>query len=470
MNTIFRYCCYGVAFTLFLHTAYEIRMLGALEGTHAIETSSVLRKPEASIDMSITTDVFAHWSKRQEVSNATLFGILEQSKKDPCYSSSYNIPEKSLYGIAHAIQKKVGSSVNKKTKIVVGVLGDSVAAEPDGFVPALESYLTLSPFFPFDDVEVRNYAKGGTGAKFTYFCNELRGDEDIVVFENVRPGEQDSVFDLSSSLKSTGFGVILVNWHGPNIWRFPYRPHSYGFRRASTELNIPLIDLSQDYQKMVQCLPQDFNFSQPVEKLIHRDEVHPNYVGRLFIATMIGHVFDKAALLHKDIDWENDNVGFQMGNETSVESPVCFNNLNCTLDEEARNPSCLKVTDKSGFQLRSLPNGKSWWEGTAPGHHIEFVLRAKCAKIVLFINKRPINGMVKVEIDGKVTKSTLPDGNLDFYRDELWWLPKSRGLHKEVVIASNLEREQHTVRLEVQNETHSKDGTFKVDFTSASCV
>jgi len=59
-------------------------------------------------------------------------------------------------------------------------------------------------------------------------------------------------------------------------------------------LNIPLIDLSQAYQKTVQCLPQDFDFSQPVRKLIHRDEIHPNYVGHLFIATMIGHVFDKA--------------------------------------------------------------------------------------------------------------------------------------------------------------------------------
>ena len=445
-------------------------MLGALEGTHAIEKSSVLYKPEASIDMSITTDVFAHWSQRQEVSNATVFGILEQSKKDPCYSSSYNIPENSLYGIAHAIQKKVGSSVNKKTKIVVGVLGDSVAFQPEGFVPALESYLTLSPFFPFDDVEVRNYAKGGTGARFTYFCNDLRGDEDIVVFENVRPYEQDSVFDLASSLKNKGYGVILVNWHGPNTWKSPYYPNLYGFRRASTELNIPLIDLSQDYQKVVQCLPQDFNFSRPVEELIHVDDIHPNYVGQLFIATMIGHVFDKVALLRKDIDWENDNMGFQMGNTTSARSPVCFNKLNCTLDEEARNPSCLKVTDKSGFQLRSLPNGKSWWEGTAPGHHIEFDLRAKCTEIILFINKRTTNGMVKVDIDGKVTNSTLSEGTLDFYSEQLWWLPKSRGHLKEVVIASNLEREQHTVRLEVHNETHSEDGTFKVDFTSASCL
>ena len=84
MNTIFRYCCYGVAFTFLLYTAYEIYMLGALEGTHAIKKSSVLHKPEASIDMSITTDVFAHWSRRQEVSNPTLFGILEQFKKGPC--------------------------------------------------------------------------------------------------------------------------------------------------------------------------------------------------------------------------------------------------------------------------------------------------------------------------------------------------------------------------------------------------
>ena len=139
-----------------------------------------------------------------------------------------------------------------------------------------------------NDVEVRNYARGGTGTRFTYFCNDLRGDEDIVVFENVRPYESDSVFDLSSSLKSKGFGVILVSWHGAASWKRPYFPDLYGFWRASTELNIPLIDLNQDYQEVVQCLPQNFNFSQPVERLVHGDDVHPNHVGQLFIATMIG--------------------------------------------------------------------------------------------------------------------------------------------------------------------------------------
>jgi len=207
-----------------------------------------------------------------------------------------------------------------------------------------------------------------------------------------------------------------------------------------------------------------------VERLVHGDDVHPNHVGQLFIATMIGHVFDKGALLHKIYDWENYNVGYQMANAASDHIPVCFDNLNCTLDEEARNPSCLKVIDKTGFQLRSLPNGKMWWEGTAPGHHIEFILRRKCSKIVLFINHRPTNGMVKVKIDGKLANSTLPEGKLDFYSKQLWWIPRSRGHLREAVIASNLERKQHTVRLEVQNETRSEDGTFKVDFTGVSCL
>jgi len=154
MNTFLRYCSYVAAFTFFLYVTYETHTLGALEGTQDIQKLSVVHhNPEASIDVTITEDVFAHWSGRQQISNSTLFGILDRSMKDPCYSSSYNIPEKSLFGIAHAIQKKVESSVNNKTKIVVGVLGDSVAAQPKGFVPALESYLTLSPFFP-SDVEV----------------------------------------------------------------------------------------------------------------------------------------------------------------------------------------------------------------------------------------------------------------------------------------------------------------------------
>ena len=58
-------------------------------------------------------------------------------------------------------------------------------------------------------------------------------------------------------------------------------------------------------------LATKFNFSQPVERLVHRDEVRLNHVRQLFIATMIGHVFDKGALLYKIYDWENYYVSIK---------------------------------------------------------------------------------------------------------------------------------------------------------------
>ena len=82
---------------------------------------------------------------------------------------------------------------------------------------ALQSYLTLSPLIEFE-VEVRNFAVGATGPKFTYYCNQLHGDEDIVIFDNVRPSKADSVFDVASSLMARGMGVVLVNWHGIMSW------------------------------------------------------------------------------------------------------------------------------------------------------------------------------------------------------------------------------------------------------------
>ena len=115
------------------------------------------------------------------MSNSTILGILERSNKDPCFSNSFTIPKDSLNGISRAIHRKIISPESSKA-LIAGVLGDSVAADHQGFVSALQSYLTLSPHLNID-VEIRNHAKGGTGPRFTCHCNDLRGDEDVAIFE-----------------------------------------------------------------------------------------------------------------------------------------------------------------------------------------------------------------------------------------------------------------------------------------------
>jgi hypothetical protein len=119
--------------------------------------------PSTSSSVSPSTslfDPFKLWSRRDKVSLETINGVLHRVASDgPCRSRSLHFPSvSSLNQIALAIQ----AAQKRSKKVVVAVLGDSVAADKEGFAAALESYLLLSPLISFS-VEVRNLAKGGTG-------------------------------------------------------------------------------------------------------------------------------------------------------------------------------------------------------------------------------------------------------------------------------------------------------------------
>eukprot|EP00978_Attheya_sp_CCMP212_P038234 scaffold187687_cov24-Attheya_sp.AAC.1 len=250
-------------------------------------------------------DPFVLWSRRDEVSNETVSAVLNKiAKEDSCYKSSVAIPMNSLEQVAWAINKKY-SNGQPNQKLVFAVLGDSVSADRGGYVDALQSFLTLSPVLSFP-VEVRNYAVGGTGPRFVYFCNELRGDEDIVMFENVRGLglEAEAVVDLASSLVIRGYGVILAHWHSQRTW--DSNPDLNGFEKASRELKLPLLNLAASREQITQCLPANANLSIPEEHQIYRDEVHPNRLGELIFATLVGRVFEEAVGMYNDnnLDWK----------------------------------------------------------------------------------------------------------------------------------------------------------------------
>ena len=88
-------------------------------------------------------------------------------------------------------------------KLVVAVLGKSVAADTGGFVEALGSYLEVAFGEYTLDVEVRKIAHGGTGPQFTFYCNDLEKDENII-FQGVMPNEGKMVMKLASSLQARG--------------------------------------------------------------------------------------------------------------------------------------------------------------------------------------------------------------------------------------------------------------------------
>lgn len=333
--------------------------------------------------------------------------------------------------------------------------------------------------YHFMNVLIKPLPLDETGPRFTYYCNDLTGDEDIVIYETVRPYEQDALVGLASTLKSTGFAVILVHWRGRECWGL--KKTLWGFSEAADSFNLPLINLNEDKDHIIECLPPDANLSIPAEKVIYSDEVHPSRLGEIILAAMIGHTIEEALKqppehsLQSNSNSQNDAT---LVKKFSADAPMCFDRLNCTegLFKSTGMHSCLYTNTSEGFMLKSLPSGKVWWEGTAPGHRIDIFIDRPCSNIVIFHNLRPSNGMVQILVDEKVLDSTfspLANGILDGWREELWWMPNKggheRGLLVDSVIAHGLEPKPHNLRLTVQNRTHMENGTFKFDFTSIAC-
>eukprot|EP00521_Asterionellopsis_glacialis_P017990 CAMPEP_0195293060 /NCGR_PEP_ID=MMETSP0707-20130614/11555_1 /TAXON_ID=33640 /ORGANISM="Asterionellopsis glacialis, Strain CCMP134" /LENGTH=584 /DNA_ID=CAMNT_0040353689 /DNA_START=1 /DNA_END=1755 /DNA_ORIENTATION=+ len=431
------------------------------------------------------SDRFQWWSRRSETSLETIRHILNLATEEgDCKKNTFHFPVQngisSLDQVAAAIHRKLKTG---DKKVIVAVLGDSVAADPNGFVQALQSFLSTSKVLDFE-VEVRNFAKGGTGPRFTFFCNQLQGDEDVVVYECVRPYEPKSVIDLVTSLKNTGYGIIITGWRGPVSYNL--ERSLYGFEVSSNSLNIPFINLNENRDYVKACLPPNVNTSKTEKEQLYRDEVHPNRLGELILATMIGRTIELAVEEHLLKYVTNSTAPKVVLPDVSLskDSPICYSRLLCNPESpRAKGMNhCLSYGRMEGFNLLSLEeNGKMWLEGANPGDIIEVVLDQNCTEIVLFHNLRVTNGMVQVVVDGEILppekqnlrrnkiNSTLPQGVLDGWYEGFWWLPPERGALVEPVIAHDLEPKPHTVKLKVLNTTHSKDGSHKFDFTSLAC-
>ena len=248
------------------------------------------------------------------------------------------------------------------------------------------------------------------GPRFTYNCNDLTGDEDVVIYETVRPYEQDALIGLASTLKSTGFGVILVHWRGTQSWGM--NKTRWGFFEAADSCNLPLINLNEDKDNIIECLPPDANMSIPAEKVIYRDETHPNRLGEIILAAMIGHTIEEALKQPVEHSLQSNSTSqndVPLVKKFSADAPICFDRLNCTegLSKNTGMHSCLYTNTSEGFMLKSLPSGNVWWEGTAPGHMLDIFIDRPCSEIFIFHNKRPSNGMVQILVDGKVLNSTF---------------------------------------------------------------
>lgn len=438
-------------------------------------------------------DPFKLWSQRDQLSLETIFGVLDLTNdngtKNPCPKNIFYFPSigetSSLEQLAAAIHRKLKTG---DRKIRIGVIGDSVAADPVGFVPALESFLTMSPLLDFE-VVVSNLAVGGTFPEFHYFCNTLSGDEDIVIVQTVYVHIADGKQHLMSALQKSGFGLLLVGWR--SSWILDLKRDEVNIFVPADTLNIPLLNFNENRTSMRECLPSNANFSETEEALLYKDEIHPSRLGDILIATFIGRTIEQAVSQYLPKNHDVDTTALVALPEKNMVSfdTVCFGRLDCSEGEPESigTNRCLNVTRAVGFtreKHESLHAGltrKMWWQGLSPGDMIEIQLDVPCTDIALIYNKRTSNaGRVVITIDGHIldenhqdlSMGELPNGVLDAWFEGVSWLPPDRGLLTPIVIAYDLDPTPHTLGLEILNTTHSGDGAgiHKFDFTAVACI
>jgi hypothetical protein len=434
-------------------------------------------------------DPFRYYQQRKRINSTVIRDVLQLcDPQSACRKHALHIPSGSLTQLASVLRH---GGRNGPNRLVIGIVGDSVgigccATPRGGFRSGLKSYLisTFSQFSWHRRVEMRDYARSASSPTFNLYYNQVRGDEDIIIFETVFSGHSDSVLTLARGLKQEGYAVILLHWK-------PWPSMLAGFDidgilRVADELALPYVHPTENLEAYAKCLPPESTvdlmelsnkslaFDLPMS--LYAESVHPNIRGHLLLACLLGGLFEEAVSLpatgnpHQGSSYSSERTtsAALSNNSTGVTKlaysrPTCYDRLNCNTTTSSS--KCLQVLASDGFVLRELvkvDETKTWWEGTVPGQWIEFLVGQPSTSLAVFVNLRTTNGKVSVKID------SVDVGVVDAYREPLHWLPDERGLRAEIVFAQNLALQPHTVRFTILNESNAEHGEHKFDFVAVA--
>ena len=152
------------------------------------------------------------------------------------------------------LQCSIANGLQNQRKLVVALLGDSVScgagSDVGGYGTALQIY--LENLFKRDNItlEIRNLCNGGHGPKFFFLCNELEGDEDIIIYQTVHHSNNqytESFFRnslLTSKSKKT-LSIILLFWQPPlaNAHWWGSEEGYIDLRNIAALYSIPFLDM-----------------------------------------------------------------------------------------------------------------------------------------------------------------------------------------------------------------------------------
>ena len=162
------------------------------------------------LDLSVNANELVEAEHVFEVCSAT--GCLDEALVD--HSDGFA-------SLAHALRR---AELSGKKKLIVGLVGDSVGAGccdgRGGFGEGVRAYLQNFYDTTTDGhvVELRNVAIGGQGPMYFSFCSALKGDEDVVIFEIVRPYEEKYVKAFVGSRLGQEYApAIILLWSATTL-------------------------------------------------------------------------------------------------------------------------------------------------------------------------------------------------------------------------------------------------------------
>lgn len=432
-----------------------------------IQTSKV--KQIHGVAFNFTENLRRYSSTFIQLDNRTK-DVISLCPSNRCFHGSWD-----FNGLYH-FRRSLELCIQKKS-LVVAVMGTSVScgagSNIGGFVSGLKFFLEdiLKPLNV--TFNVRNIAVGGQGPKFSFLCNELEGDEDLIVWETIHTVQNEyteaflrGIIDVNRSPAP----VVIVMFWQPPMQNFNWWGSEEGYHeliKITRRYSIPFLDTRKAMTgPNATCLPDG-------DKYVYRDIIHPNENGHLLITCLLSSLFER--VLHK-IHMRDRNLKFQKGEVETVDSRRNISKEIVPIYESLRqftNPICysmlkasayrLLVTDVRGFKVVARPQAgsdsknKRCWQGNAAGDYIEFKVDVSTSILLVYYQeKSDAMGKISVTIDGHYIRDV--DG---------WYegVPYSNGESQIEVIATGLPLAAHLVRFEILKEktrTEGDDRMFQV--------
>jgi hypothetical protein len=351
-------------------------------------------------------------------------------------------------------------------RLRVAILGDAVSAGccdggHGGYAAALQSY--LDTFLLNVAVEIRNLASSTASPRANFFCNDLVGDEDLVVVETTKFGQDTFLEALVRDLlldHHNSPAVVLVAWplEGRG-YRDTYNMGPIAAQYGISMVNMVLHGPLDHTGRRAQCKAFHDGHPRNSSWLYYSSGIHPNINGHALLACALGRLLELAG---QQPTQGRRRIGPRYPSLQPLDAlrwPHCFRAHLDSFD------NAVETFRLEGFRQVELDqfDGSAWskkirgWEGSQAGDAIHFSIPAAATVFVGWFLRQGGMGLADVSVDGQ--NVTRLDGWFPGYP----WLKKDQGWVTDELlpVASLLDgggEEGHVITFRVANASSSADG------------